>query len=137
MQSRGRLAGGKLVFRSVKDVTIDMLRPLGYVGARGLAWLRRRIAPKSLGEVNLKGTFQGYGMKLADEGKFFGWNPSSVSKSASDFTKEQLLARGWTKERLLEVAEKYEWINKLTAGHRNPSAAGRAAQLREIVEKLF
>ena len=94
-------------------------------------------APKSLGQVNLKGTIQGYGMTLAEEGKFFGWNPSSVSKSASDFTKEQLLARGWTKERLLEVAEKYEWINKLTPGHGNPSAAGRAAQLRELVEKLF
>jgi hypothetical protein len=93
--------------------------------------------PKTLSEVNLKGTIQGYGKTLADEGKFFGWKSSSVSKAADDFTKEQLLGRGWTKERLLEVAEKYEWINKLTPGHGNPSAAGRAAQLREILEKLF
>jgi hypothetical protein len=54
-----------------------------------------------------------------------------------DFTREQLLARGWTKERLLEVAQKYEWIEILTPGGGNPSAAGRAAQLREIVKQLF
>ena len=47
-------------------------------------------APKTLGEVNLKGTIQGYGKTLADEGKFFGWKSSSVSKAADNFTKEQL-----------------------------------------------
>lgn len=65
------------------------------------------------------------------------WGPSDGSKSAVDSTREQLLARGWTKERLLEVARKYEWIEILTPGGGNPSAAGRAAQLREIVKQLF
>ena len=64
-------------------------------------------------------------------------HPSNTEKSRETLPDSLLLARGWTKERLLEVAEKYEWINKLTPGHGNPSAAGRAAQLRELVEKLF
>jgi hypothetical protein len=44
------------------------------------------------------------------------------------------LAKGWTKERLLDVAEGYEQIAKISP--KNPSALGRAAQLREIA-KLF
>ena len=123
--------GGKLVKELIEGAERDAaLAALGaVVGKLG--------APKTIGEINLKGTMKGYGMTLADEGKFFGWKPSSVSKSATDFTKEQLLGRGWTKERLLEIAEKYEWLHKLTPGSGNPSAAGRAAQLREILEKLF
>jgi hypothetical protein len=116
---------------------IDGAKRDGALAGAGAVIGKLQVAPKTLRDVNLKGTMQGYGKTLAEEGKFFGWHPSSVSKSTSDFTKEQLLGRGWTKERLLEVAEKYEWINKLTPGHGNPSAAGRAAQLREILEKLF
>jgi hypothetical protein len=46
-----------------------------------------------------------------------------------------LVDKGWTKERLLDVAEGYEHIARITPN--NPSAAGRARQLREIAEALF
>ncbi len=49
-------------------------------------------------------------------------------------TKEQLLANGWTKELLLDVAKAYEDVARITP--KNPSAAGRAQQLRELA-KLF
>jgi hypothetical protein len=52
----------------------------------------------------------------------------------ADFTKDELLARGWTKEQLLNVAEGYEHIARIAP--KNPSAAGRAAQLREIARLL-
>jgi hypothetical protein len=45
-------------------------------------------------------------------------------------TKDQLVAKGWTKERLLDVAEGYDHIARITP--KNPSAAERTAQLREI-----
>jgi hypothetical protein len=57
-----------------------------------------------------------------------------VTKSVADFTKEQLQANGWTRQRLLDVAEGYEHIARITPN--NPSAVGRAAQLREIA-RLF
>jgi hypothetical protein len=72
---------------------------------------------------------------LKEAGEFFGWKPSHVTKGPADFTKESLLAKGWTRERLLDVAEGYEHIARITPS--NPSAAGRAAQLREIIAELF
>ena len=76
---------------------IDGAKRDGALAAAGAVVGKLQIAPKTLRDVNLKGTMQGYGKTLAEEGKFFGWHPSSVSKSTSDFTKEQLLGRGWTK----------------------------------------
>jgi hypothetical protein len=74
------------------------------------------------------------GSSLKEAGGFFGWEPAKVTKSAADLTKEQLLTRGWTKERLLAGAEGYDHIARITPN--NPSAAGRTAQLREFA-KLF
>lgn len=85
----------------------------------------------TLKEIDLPGGIrQAGGSTLKEAGEFFGWRPSSVAKTAADFTRGQLLAEGWTKERLLDVAEGYERIARITPA--NPSAAGRAAQLREI-----
>jgi hypothetical protein len=70
------------------------------------------------------------GASLKEAGEFFGWEPARVTKAAPDFTIGQLLARGWTKERLVDVAEAYEHIARITP--KNPSASGRAAQLREL-----
>lgn len=87
----------------------------------------------TLREVDLPGRIRkAGGATLREAGEFFGWKPSSLTKAASDFTKDQLLEKGWTKERLLDVAEGYEHIARITP--KNPSAAGRAAQLREIAE---
>lgn len=85
----------------------------------------------TLKEVDLGGRIrQADGSTLKEAGEFFGWKPRSVTKTAADFTKEQLLAKGWTKERLMDVAEGYEHIARITP--KNPIATGRAAQLREI-----
>jgi hypothetical protein len=91
--------------------------------------------PQTLQEVNLPGRIRAAGgASLKEAGEFFGWEPGRVTKTAADFTKDQLLAKGWTKERLLEVAEGYEHIARITPN--NPSAAGRASQLREIAKRL-
>jgi hypothetical protein len=73
-------------------------------------------------------------VSLKEASEFFGWEPGRVIKTAADFTKEELLNRGWTKERLLDVAEGNEHIVRITP--HNPSAAGRAARLREIARLL-
>jgi hypothetical protein len=65
-------------------------------------------------------------------GDFFGWEPTRATKSPADFTTQGLLDRGWTKQHLLDVADGYEHVARITPD--NPSAAGRAAQLREIAE---
>jgi hypothetical protein len=90
-----------------------------------------RANPRTLKEVDLGGRVRAAGgTNLKEAGEFFGWKPSKVTKGSGDFTKDQLLARGWSKERLLDVAEGHDHIARITP--ENPSAAGRAAQLREI-----
>ena len=90
----------------------------------------------TLKEVNLAGRIrQAGGASLKQAGEFFGWKARSVTKTAADFTKEQLLAKGWSKERLLDVAEGYELIAGITP--QNPSAAGRAAQLARLQSCLI
>lgn len=91
--------------------------------------------PQTIREINLPGRIRAAGgANLKDAGEFFGWEPARVTKNAADFTKEQLLAKRWTKERLLDVAEGYEHIARITP--HNPSAAGRAKQLRELAKLL-
>jgi hypothetical protein len=90
-----------------------------------------RSNPRTLKEVDLGGRVRAAGgSNLKEAGEFFGWKPSRVIKGVGDFTKDELFLRGWSKERLLDVAEGYEPIARITPD--NPSAAGRAAQLREI-----
>ena len=91
--------------------------------------------PRTLREVNLKGLFQKFGKNLADEGRFFGWTRSTITKASGEFTKQGLLARGWTKSRLEAIAKAYEQIARITPD--NPSAAVRAVQLRRIIAKCF
>ncbi|HEX5442288.1 MAG TPA: hypothetical protein VFW87_00605 [Pirellulales bacterium] len=85
----------------------------------------------TLGEVGLPGRIRkAGGSSLKEAGEFFGWKARSVTKSTGDFTKKQLLVKGWTKERLLDVAEGYELVAAITPN--NLSAAGRAEQLRDL-----
>src|SRR4051812_9648136 len=91
--------------------------------------------PRTLKDVDLPGRIRAAGgASLKEAGEFFGWEPGQVTKTAADFTKHELLARGWTKDRLLDVAEGYEHVVRITPN--NPSAAGRAAQLRELAGLL-
>jgi hypothetical protein len=78
--------------------------------------------PQTLKEVNLPGRIRAAGgASLKEAGEFFGWDPARITKKAADFTKDQLLVRGWSKERLLHVADGYEHIARITP--LNPSAA--------------
>lgn len=96
---------------------------------------RRKTWPRTLQDVNLKGRIlAATGAVPKDVADFFGWKPSYVTKSASDFDKMELLAKGWTKDRLLDVAQAYEEITRLTPS--NPSALGRAQQLRAIARLI-
>jgi hypothetical protein len=93
------------------------------------------VVPQTLRDVDLPGRIRrAGGASLKEAGEFFGWRARSVTKGAADFSKEELLAKGWTRDVLLDLADGYEHIARLTP--KNPSAAGRAAQLREIA-KLF
>src|SRR5207248_1316538 len=89
--------------------------------------------PRTLAEVKLRERIRAAGgSSLREAGEFFGWEPGKVTKGPADFTRQELLARGWTKERLLDVADAYDHVARITPN--NPSAAGRAAQLRAIAE---
>ena len=110
-----------------------------YAYTPGAVKSAKRIAPKvpaTLKEVGLPARIKAAGGRsLKEEGTFFGWKPRHVTRQASDFTKDELIQRGFTREVLESVAEGYEHIARITPS--NPSAAGRAAQLREILETLF
>ena len=71
---------------------------------------------------------------MKEAGEFFGWKPRSVTKTAADFTKDQLLAKGWTKGRLLDVAEGYEHIARITP--QNPSAGGTTTRDCKVVRLM-
>jgi hypothetical protein len=95
----------------------------------------KRKDPQTLKEVDLPRRIRAAGgANLKEAGEFFGWEPAMVTKAAAEFTRHELLAKGWTKTRLLDVAEGYEYIARITPT--NPSAVGRANQLREIAELL-
>jgi hypothetical protein len=84
------------------------------------------MVPQTLWEVNLAGRIRAAGGASLEVARdFFGWKPAMVTKSAADFTKAQLQANNWTRQRLLEVAEGYEHIARITPN--NPIAGGRAA----------
>ena len=94
-----------------------------------------RNFPQTLKDVDLPGRIRAAGgSSLKAAGEFFGWEPAKITKAAADFTKDQLLAHGWTKQRLLNVADGYEHIVRITPN--NPSAAGRATQLRDIAKRF-
>jgi len=89
--------------------------------------------PQTLKEVKLRDRIRAAGgLSLKEAGDFFGWEPAQITKDVDAFTKEVLLANGWTKEHLLDVANAYDHIARITPN--NPSAAGRAAQFRALAE---
>jgi hypothetical protein len=90
----------------------------------------KQVAKDASVQITAKTT----GQLIKDVGKFFGWGPSTITKSIGDFSKDALLKAGWTRERLLNVAKGYEEVIKITP--KNPSAAGRAEQLKDL-SKLF
>jgi hypothetical protein len=95
----------------------------------------RKKWPQTLHEVDLRGRIKAAtGGSLAEAGEFFGWQRRIITKSIADFTKDKLLQRGWTKVRLLDIADGYDQIARITPN--NPSARQRARQLRELAQLL-
>ena len=105
-----------------------------------LDYVPNNVAPNTPGGLGLKDIIkQASGWSPGKAGDYFGWVGRGVTKSAKDFTKADLLKNGFTKDALEKMAEAYEAIAKMSSstGNLNPSAASRAAQLREILKELF
>jgi hypothetical protein len=79
------------------------------------------------------------GMGLKEAGEYFGWATRAVTKKAGDFTKADLIAKGFTRDVLEKMANAYEQIAQLVSktGNVNQSAPGRAEQLREIIREVY
>lgn len=84
-------------------------------------------------QINLKGRITESGMKMTEAGKFFGWGSREITKNPDQFTKASLEAAGWTRERLLNVADGYRKLHQVTP---NKSAPLRAGQLEKLAEKF-
>ncbi len=101
----------------------------------------KEVADKAKpGDFGLKQIIQdASGMSLKEAGKYFGWATRAVTKSAEDFTKEDLISKGFTRQVLEKMASAYEQIAQVVSksGNVNESAPGRAEQLREIIRKVF
>jgi hypothetical protein len=95
------------------------------------------MTPKTIKDVDLPGRIEKAtgSRNLKETGDFFGWRPRHITKDVGEFTKEELLAKGWSKESLLDIAQAYDDIKGITPD--NPSAEGRAKQLRELAAKFF
>ena len=84
-------------------------------------------------EVSLVARIARSGMVPRQAKEFFGWGSQEITKPLSSFSRESLEAAGWTKDKLLDVAQGY---SNLAGGTPNPSASLRAAQL-ESLAKFF
>ncbi len=73
--------------------------------------------------------------------KFLGWgNKTTILKSASDFTKDQLIKGGYTKEVLLDIFSGLKNAAKKTlesTGKLNPASEARAEQVMQIIKTHF
>jgi hypothetical protein len=72
---------------------------------------------------------------------FLGWGSETViTKSAADFTKEQLISSGYTKQVLMDI-----YVGLIEAGRKtipstglpNPASVARANQVKEILHTFF
>jgi hypothetical protein len=80
------------------------------------------------------------GLNTKDASAFFGWgDKTTITKSVSDFTKEQLLEAGWTKENLIDLGDAYRSLASKgqTNGGVNSAAVARSNQAFELAEHFF
>src|SRR5262249_44918929 len=100
----------------IRTPALAPLRDRPFVKAEQAAQTVQKAAkaiPQTVHEVDLPRRIRAAsGSGLKEVGEFFGWKTGYVTKGPADFTKESLLAKGWTKERLLDVAEGYEHIQR-------------------------
>jgi RHS repeat-associated protein len=121
--SAGQQVGG-LVFRiSPALYTLFLNQQFGHIGCGRVS------------DVGLVGRIGAAGMTTSQAGDFFGWENGYLTKTAADFTRNQLLANGWTQARILDIASAYAQIARMAPD--NPSAAIRAEQMRAIAAQHF
>ena len=140
---------GKGVGQKIKDAAVSAATKLcqgilaiicGGAGAKAAEETKKAVEKAKPSDFGLRKIVESAsGMNLAEAGKYFGWKPEKVIKSATDFTRTDLISKGFTKEVLIKIAEAYEKIAASVSdkGLTNQSAPGRAEQLREIIEKVF
>jgi len=91
------------------------------------------LAAKTTGEivkdVGLAGRIGQSGMTTRQAGEFFGWGSKEITKPLSSFSRESLGTAGWTREKLLDVAQGYRKLAEVTP---NKSAPLRAEQLENL-----
>ena len=108
--------------------------------SNGPAGVPSGATPCRPGQLGLKEVIQdATGWNTSQAGRFFGWEPSRVTKTACDFTRAELEGIGFTRQVLKKIAELYESIVRLESktGLTNPSARSRAAQMRDIINIHF
>jgi hypothetical protein len=140
---------GKGVGQKLKDAAVSAATKLcqgilaiicGGAGARAAEEAKKTVEKVKPGDFGLRRIVEDVsGMNLRQAGDYFGWKVKEVTKGFGDFSKADLIAKGFTKEVLMKMAEAYERIAETASknGFLNESAPGRAQQLREIVDNLF
>ena len=90
--------------------------------------------------TSLTRLFEAMGTTSKAAGNFFGWgNRTTLSKSLSDFSRESLLANGWTRENLIRLANAYndQVVKAVQKGLDNPAARARSQQAMDLANKFF
>lgn len=134
----GLIAGGAAI--ALKAAAVYGISQIGVVGLTSLKsqiileyQLIAAVTPGALGLTQQ--ISRATGMTPAAAGEYFGWVGRIVTKDATMFSKADLVARGFTRPVLQNMAWIYQRVTQLTPA--NPSAASRAQQLREILDLLF
>jgi RHS repeat-associated protein len=93
------------------------------------------------GGTSLTRLLESLGFSPSKAKVFFGWGKgTALTKTLEDFTKEELLANGWTKENLVKLARTYnEQIVKaqLKGPTGNPAALIRRDQAMALARRFF
>jgi hypothetical protein len=85
-------------------------------------------------DVNLVGRIGQSGMTTRQAGEFFGWGSKEITKPLSSFSREGLEGAGWTKYKLLYVAQGYRKLAKVTPNKSDPLRAEQLENLSKLSE---
>ncbi|MBD0723854.1 hypothetical protein B6A10_01530 [Flavobacterium sp. L1I52] len=131
-------AGGYLLWAGLDLYTLGafseaglLIRASAVIAEEVVATQGTNLLVEALGKVG--------GSRAASE--FLGWgNQTTILKSASDFTAEQLIESGYTKQVLTEIYTGLMEAAQKTipsTGELNPASIARANQIQEILTTLF
>lgn len=98
---------------------------------------KAKVGSKVSQRTSLIKAIHATGKTTTELGDFFGWESKCNTKSASDFTREQIENFGLTKEMVEGLAKGYYETAMVPGTRANMSANLRAIQLREIILQHF